>query len=144
MWTEFHDMHSGGGQKLAWSRIYIEAPRAEAELIFQNRFGRNPNRVTCTCCGEDYSIDEHESLQQATAYSRGCAYRDGQYLEQPSDRPSFHKNYVPFETWLKEHPTYTPKSLLDTPTAHVVYAQDIKPEERQGELIPEGYVWAGD
>jgi hypothetical protein len=25
---------------------------AEAEVIFQNRFKRNPNRVTCTCCGD--------------------------------------------------------------------------------------------
>ncbi len=33
MWTQFHDMHSGGGQKLAWARIYIEAPEREAAQI---------------------------------------------------------------------------------------------------------------
>lgn len=26
MWTHFMDMHSGGGQKLDWPHIFIEAP----------------------------------------------------------------------------------------------------------------------
>jgi len=50
------DMHSGGDLKEKWQYIYIEAPEEEAKVIFYNRFGHNPNRVTCTCCGKDYSI----------------------------------------------------------------------------------------
>lgn len=70
MWTHFWDMCSGGGRKLKWDHIFIEAPRDEAELIFQNRFGRNPNRVTCTCCGPDYSIYDGEDLEEMTAFYR--------------------------------------------------------------------------
>lgn len=90
-WTHFHDMHSGGGLKLDWPHIWIEAPEAEAIRIFETRFGRNPGHVTCNCCGEDYSLSESETLEQATAYERGCrwvepdttprSFRGGRYLE---------------------------------------------------------------
>lgn len=64
MWTEFMDMHSGGGTKEEpYEYIFIEAPREEAIIIFYNRFGHNPERVTCTCCGDDYSITEYETLK---------------------------------------------------------------------------------
>jgi len=66
------DMHSGGGQKLEWSCIYIEAPEAEARVIFQNAFGRDPDNVTCNCCGQDYSVTESFSLAQATGFERNC------------------------------------------------------------------------
>lgn len=72
MWTHFWDMHSGGSVKEApYAHIYIEAPEAEAKVIFYNRFGHNAERVTCTCCGEDYSIMEYASLADATAFQRG-------------------------------------------------------------------------
>ncbi len=74
VWTKFMDMHSGGGRKLDWEYIFIEAPEEEAKIIFQNRFNRNPNRVTCTCCGSDYSIDESPTLEQSTAFYRHCQY----------------------------------------------------------------------
>ncbi len=70
MWTRFMDMHSGGNQKLDWAYIYIEAPEAAAREIFEGKFGRNPYNVTCDCCGEDYSISEDETLEQATKYNR--------------------------------------------------------------------------
>ena len=63
-WTEFMDMHSGGGQKLDWAYIYIEAPLEEAKVIFYNRFGRNPDRVTCTCCGADYWVHEEDDIRE--------------------------------------------------------------------------------
>jgi len=69
-WTQFWDMHSGGGLKEKWHYIYIQAPKKEAITIFYNRFGHNPNRVTCTCCGEDYAIDESASLDLVTKYQR--------------------------------------------------------------------------
>lgn len=71
MWTKFMDMHSGGGSKEAWEYIYIEAHEEEAKTIFYNRFGHNPENVTCVCCGDDYSITESETLEEATSYERG-------------------------------------------------------------------------
>lgn len=70
MWTHFWDMHSGGDQKLDWAHIFIEAPEDEAKVIFYNRFHRNPERVTCTCCGEDYAISESPTLEEAASYVR--------------------------------------------------------------------------
>jgi hypothetical protein len=69
-WTHFWDMYSGGGKKEPWSHIYIEAPEEEAKVIFYNRFGHSPERVSCTCCGGDYSITEYKTLAQATEYHR--------------------------------------------------------------------------
>lgn len=57
-WTEFYDMRSGGGKKEKFGTIYIQAPEDAAEVIFYNRFDHSPRRVTCTCCGSDYSISE--------------------------------------------------------------------------------------
>lgn len=130
VWTSFWDMHSGGGQKENWSKIFIEAPEEEAEVIFQNKFGHNPHRVTCTCCGPDYSIDEHETLEQATGYHRGCAYgKDDEegYIEKPSG-----------ESWRKY---MTLEEYLSTGDALAIYEKDILPDERIGELREQGYVW---
>lgn len=68
MYTLFWDMNSGGEQKEKWSKIIIEAPEEEAKIIFYNRFGHSPDRVTCTCCGEDYSTSEDDNLFQLIAY----------------------------------------------------------------------------
>ena len=68
MWTAFMDMHSGGGTKEgSFERIYIEAPEEEAHVIFYNRFGHSPSRVSCTCCGEDYSTTMYDTLEEAMA-----------------------------------------------------------------------------
>lgn len=137
MWTQFWDMHSGGHQKLKWAMIYIEAPEEEAEVIFQNRFGRNPHRVTCTCCGEDYHVDSEEDLAQSTAYHRGCQFKvdkrmegGGKYIEEP--RADGLEKYQTLDEYKKD------------PNVLFIYAADIKPEERKGELRREGYVWAED
>jgi len=68
MWIEFFDMHSGGKAKLPpYEEIYIEAASQEkAEIIFYNRFNRNPNNITCRCCGEDYSVYEVENPKKST------------------------------------------------------------------------------
>ncbi len=60
--TMFSDAYSGGGTKEKWELIIIEAPEEEAKIIFYNRFGHSPNRVSCTCCGEDYSIYHFKTL----------------------------------------------------------------------------------
>jgi hypothetical protein len=70
-WTEFMDMHSGGGCKEEpYEYIYIQAPEEEARVIFYNRFGHDPDRVSCTCCGQDYSVTEYDSLDKATEFER--------------------------------------------------------------------------
>lgn len=101
-WTRLWDMHSGGGAKEGFEVCFIEAPEEEAKLIFYNRFGHSPERVTCTCCGADYSISTHDSLCEATAHLG---------------------------------------AELDTDGVMVIYAKDIKPEERRGTLPEQGYVW---
>jgi len=66
------DMHSGGGAKLPpWEHIYLEAPQAEAEEIFRLATGRDPENVTCDCCGEDYSVSEAETLEEVSSFWRG-------------------------------------------------------------------------
>ena len=128
MWTMFWDMHSGGGLKERWSHIYIEAPEEEAKVIFYNRFGHNPERVTCTCCGEDYSISEDESLEQLSGYQRGCKYEEDGYVEKKDTKFGIHE-FLSLEEYEKQ------SHIL------IVYAKDIKPEERQGSIPEQGYVW---
>lgn len=126
-WTEFWDMCSGGSQKEDFSNCYIEAPYAEAKVIFYNRFGHNPERVTCSCCGEDYSISEKDSLEQATAFHRNCSYDNEkkEYAERPKDN----RNYVSVEEFEKLN------------HIKVIRADEIKKEERVGTVPDEGYVW---
>lgn len=70
-WTQFMDMHSGGRTKIEpYEYIFIEAPEQQARDYFTARFGRHPNHVTCDCCGSDFSVDEHATLDEATAYER--------------------------------------------------------------------------
>jgi hypothetical protein len=127
-WTQFWDMSSGGGQKLDWGLIFIEAPLDQAVRVFQNRFGRNPYRVTCTCCGADYSVDEANSLEEATAYFRKCEWRGKGYDLSTG---------IPLAKYLSDGAEYKGIPL-------VIRAEEIKSEELQGELRREGYVWAED
>lgn len=152
-WTRFMDMHSGGRLKEKWQYIYIEAPQDQAEIIFYNKFGHNPNRVTCTCCGNDYSISEGENLAELTAYDRGCRYayfdKDGKeipekkawvsgkghvngsygkYVEEVDTKYSWHK-YIPLEDYIKNK------------DVKFINASQIKPEECLGSLPQQGYVW---
>lgn len=178
MWTQFWDMHSGGGTKVVRlpdgsfidgnrftdqgqpiDRIYIEAPEDEAKVIFYNRFGHNPERVSCTCCGEDYSISSGENLAQVTGYHRNC-----RALETPRDKNGLFK--PPDDQWFKEHYYLEPEDeteavrrgyAVDTRFSRGGYqtledymnnndvlfipAMHIKPEERKGEVPEQGYVW---
>lgn len=154
-WTQFMDMHSGGGQKLPWAYIYIEAPEAEAERVFRARFGRNPNRVTCTCCGEDYSASESKTLAQATAFNRECRYvedergwswpkpddyREGFYLEPEESVPEGYK----LSSYRQRGRGISVEEYLKSEDIKVIYAHEITVNERQTPLEREGYVWAGD
>lgn len=159
MWTEFNDMHSGGDQKEKFSHCFIEVNEEQAKSVFFARFGHNPERVSCTCCGSDYSITTHETLQAATGFERGCEYVyidketgdevvynqpnywdlwhakrliNGHYVERFSTSTlSFHKEYIPLEDYIKR------------PDVCVIYATDIQPEELTQTVPEQGYVWQG-
>lgn len=146
MWTQFWDMHSGGGQKLDWTQIYIEAPEEEATIIFYNRFGRNPQRVTCTCCGEDYSISEEEDLLQITAYERQCRFannpetKEGKYVEK-GEKLSEGWEFGSFSSVYGKYQTI--EEYKEREDILFITADEIRPEERVGDVPEEGYVWAG-
>ena len=146
-------MHSGGGSKEPpYEKIYIEAPEDEAKVIFYNRFDHAPDRVSCTCCGEDYSVSEHETLERATAYERGCAWvyfrPNGTECDQSEAmrgqkmRDGYSSGYAEREdtkwSWSK---CLTLEDYLKKNDVLVIYAHEIKPEERVGEVPREGYVW---
>ena len=126
MWTKFMDTHSGGDKKENWENIYIEAPKEEAKVIFYNRFGHNPDRVTCTCCGPDYSIYEEETLAEVTAFERGCDEKEGKYVEEKSK-------------WSKK--LLTLAEYKEKEDVLFINEEDIKPEERTGSVPIQGYVW---
>ena len=131
MWTRFMDLHSGGGIKEEpYEMIYIEASEDEAVKIFYNRFGHNPNRVTCSCCGEDYSISQDEKLEQITGYDRGCEYdsQNKSYIERKTSRFST-SEYCTLEDYKNK------KDVL------IINASEIKSHERNGEVPEQGYVW---
>lgn len=172
-WTLFWDMHSGGGLKEApYSKIYIEAPEDEARVIFYNRFGHNPERVSCTCCGDDYSIDESSTFKLASGYHRNCATletprdEDGRYSTPDDEWFNAHYYLEPDEEdearergWTvqentrrrigREHgsPDFgvylTIEDYVAQPDVLVIRAGDIKDSERSGDVPEQGYVWAG-
>jgi hypothetical protein len=93
MWTRFMDMHSGGSCKIKIDGtekqyIYIELPEDQAISYFERVFDRHPYNITCDCCGEDYSIDEAETLEDASSYDRQD-WRTKEYssVEEYSNRP---------------------------------------------------------
>ncbi len=155
MWTRFNDMSSGGSQKEKWGSIYIEAPLEEAKTIFYNRFGHNPERVTCTCCGDDYSITEGESLEELTAFYRGCRsiyfkgdlqYDEADFFKLPYEqRKDFEQRYLeedsPSPTFFQRMGYRTLNEFKKGDGVLIISAEEIKPEERQGEVPTQSYIW---
>ena len=83
-WTHFSDMYSGGSRKTAYDEIFIQGSGSTARGIFQDRFNRDPDNVTCNCCGGDYAInDDYATLEEATEY-----YRRGISLEEYLGKPN--------------------------------------------------------
>lgn len=117
MWTQFMDMHSGGGTKTDHSHIYIEADEEAATAEFKRRYGRDPHNVTCDCCGEDYSISTSATLEQETGYNRGCTYdvETNKYVERHNE-----------EGWLKYQPL---EEFLKQDGLCFIYAKDIGKED---------------
>lgn len=133
MWFNFSDMHSGGGLKeKPYKNIYIEChSQQEAEVIFYNRFGHSPCRVTCTCCGEDYSISSDETFEQASAFDRNCRWDDTVkcYLEEPDRQYNSAAQLITVEDYKK------------LPSVLVIPASEITEDERVGDLPVQGYIW---
>lgn len=162
-WTHFYDMHSGGSTKEPpWQHIFIEAPEDEAKVIFYNRFEHNPERVTCTCCGDDYVIYEGETLQRLTAFHRNCQHGwlrpdgsefigDPRELVEPDALVTYKPVYAagwsetyferpdPERLWAGEYLTL--EAYLAQPDVLVIRADEIKADERAGSVPEQGYVW---
>ena len=157
MWTHFYDMHSGGGTKEPpYEHIFIEADRDEAVSVFYSAFSHSPERISCTCCGEDYAIYTEESLDQLTGYHRGCETadffkdeddeghlqrltkkesaetkwtrvgEDYSYVHQPSGRKVFTK-YVEEKDKSRSYAKYmTLEDYLSREDVRVITAEDIE------------------
>jgi hypothetical protein len=96
VWTQFWDMSSGGGQKLKWHYIYIEAPEEQAITIFKEMFGRNPYNVTCACCGSDYAVDAYPTLEEATEFHRR-GFTLEEYLSLKDDCNKYERFHIVYE-----------------------------------------------
>ena len=150
-WVRFMDMRSGGGLKEPYAYIYIEALcEDDAITIFYNRFGHSPHRVTCTCCGEDYGVDDGDSLADISAYERGCDYAyfrpDG--TECPKDEgwitgkgiaEGYSAKYVERKGKYRKHVTLG--EYLKDSRVLVIRATDIQESERQGTVPDQGYIY---
>lgn len=66
-WTRFYDMHSGGEAKTAWEIIYAEGDEETARKIVAEALSIDTEAVTCSCCGEDFSVLEFDSLEDAAS-----------------------------------------------------------------------------
>ena len=128
VWTQFMDMHSGGGSKLKWDYIYIEAPAGRAEEIFEEKFDRNPHNVTCDCCGSDYSVQEEKTLEQATGYHRRCEYDSKlkKYVErQNTDMKEYYKGKE-WKDYLKRNKHITIKEYEKQKNVLILRNKDLR------------------
>ena len=58
-----------------FATYYVEAASEEEAIsIFEQKFDQHPDYITCSCCGEDYSIATHESLEQMSGHDRKCKW----------------------------------------------------------------------
>lgn len=75
-WNDFMDMHSGGGCKIEkYEHIYIQMAEEQARNFFFATFWRDPDNITCDCCGSDYSVNEYATLEAASVYERNFGHR---------------------------------------------------------------------
>jgi hypothetical protein len=128
-WFRFMDMHSGGSTKLPpFQRIYIQIPDGvDPKTVFYNVTGRNPDRVTCTCCGADYSYgDEPDTLQQATGFDRNCDFdrETDMYIEKGR-----YGSLISVEDYAQQ------EDVL------LVFADELPEGVASGEVPESGYVW---
>lgn len=64
MYTLFYDLSSGGYQKEGFQKLAVNLSMDKAEKWFEETYGHDPYRMTCDCCGPDYSVYEFDSLEE--------------------------------------------------------------------------------
>lgn len=130
MWVQFWDMNSGGDRKERWPHIYIECQGIEqAKAIFYHRFGHNPDRVSCTCCGEDYSVTENIDLGQLTGFQHNADW--DQKLNRYVERPRMEK-----------YPVLSVEEYEAQEDVLFIRFDELTPEDlAAGEPPTQGYVW---
>lgn len=133
--TQFHDMHSGGIQTTEYAHIFVELPEDAAIGWFRDRFGENPLRVRCHCCGPNFSVTQGPDLRQATAYERNCQFvkvegesGGGHYIEEEDTRFTFGGDHIPFEEYVEN---------AEDHGALIVTADEL-PNELRDEATTEG------
>ena len=102
-WFKFNDMHTGGFTKTDYDVIYIQAnTETDAINVFKSKFQIEPYDIACDCCGYDFAISEENSLQQMTAYERGCEYSKdlSEYIE---IQGSQYRDYIPLDDYVKRN-----------------------------------------
>lgn len=57
--TVITDMHSGGGKKTEFWYHIVMLPEAQAIAWFEHHYKVDFNRVSCDCCGSDFSAYEY-------------------------------------------------------------------------------------
>jgi hypothetical protein len=104
MWTRFAFVAARALTSFPFPVVFIEAEREEAIEIFRTTFDRNPNYATCNCCGADFSISEYPTLEEATAFSRGCKWVRGIGFSEEPGPPfaplQFNKTYYALDEYL--------------------------------------------
>ena len=117
VWTHFWDMHSGGDLKVSpFDHIYIEASERDAMSVFYARFGFNPHRISCSCCGEDYSVSEYKTFKEASCFQRGD--RISKLQPEPTNITSV-KDYKKQE----DVKVIRAKEIVDTEKSHVLHEE---------------------
>lgn len=116
----------GGLKEKPYDVIYIQADGEEAKTIFYNKFKHNPERVTCTCCGQDYSISSEETLEQLSAFHRELKF----------DRES--KLYIETDSSISMEDYKARKDTL------IITEDQITENERIGRVPKQGYMWVDD
>jgi len=145
-WTQFWDMHSGGGQKDKFRQCFIQAPEVEAVSIFIAKFGHDPRHVTCPTCGEDYSINEYDSLEKATAYERNCNCAQLRETNKKTGRVRYYSVYLEagesppkgfeLDEFQSSRETIPLKKYLKQKDVKVVRKREVKASERKPQ-----YTW---
>src|SRR5688500_13034581 len=123
-WTKFWDMHGGGTTKVKpFDKIYIETAEDEAKVVFFNPLGVNPEQISCGCCGEDYSIDDGESLDQLTAFHRNCGWDEKAKAWGEFRDPRFTQHGDDYRPYI------TPEEYAKQPDVLIIPAAEIKDSE---------------
>lgn len=145
-------MHSGGSQKEPFSILYIQAPEREARSVFYSRFGHNPERVTCSCCGSDYSVssDPSASPEEITGFHRNAFYAvpKAKHLDYSQAKYFDRREDIP-DDWeirrdMGEREVLSLEDYFAQDDIAVIYAKEIEEYERHVTVPDELGMWDDD